>query len=77
MKELRAPGTTKRALFAFGPDRRAIILVGGDKAGHGKRWYRTYIAVADRRFDEHLSTFERGSACRATRAGTRSAARQR
>ena len=76
MKELRAKGTTLRALFAFGPDRHALVLVGGDKAGQGNRWYRVQMKTADRLLDEHLKTFTRRSACRATRAGTKSAARQ-
>jgi hypothetical protein len=76
MKELRAKGSSLRALFAFGPDRRAIVLVGGDKSGQQKRWYPKQLGVADRMFTDHLKTFERGTACRATRAGTKSAARQ-
>lgn len=57
MKELR-PGssgrTELRLLFAFDPDRRAIFLVAGDKAGNWRRWYTQNIAVADDRFDAHL-----------------------
>src|SRR5579875_1600522 len=45
MKELRVPGRPVRALFAFGPDRRAVILVGGSKAGREKRWYRERLEV--------------------------------
>ena len=77
MKELRLSRSPVRALFAFGPDRRAIILVGGSKAGKEKHWYRSQLHVADRLFTDHLNTFRRESACRATRAGTRSAGRQR
>ena len=58
MKELR-PGSSGRSelrvLFAFDPDRRAIMLVAGDKAGNWQKWYRTNIALADDRFAEHLS----------------------
>jgi hypothetical protein len=75
MKELRVAKSPIRALFAFGPDRRAIILVGGSKAGTEKRWYRTHLKIADRLFSDHLSTFRREGACRDTRAGSRSAAR--
>ena len=57
MKELR-PGsagrTEVRILFAFDPDRRAILLVAGDKAGQWKRWYKVNIPIADDRFDEWL-----------------------
>jgi hypothetical protein len=56
MKELR-PGSTGRTevrvLFAFDQRRRAILLLGGDKSGDWKGWYRQYIPVADDRFDEH------------------------
>lgn len=76
MKELRVPNTGLRALFAFGPGDRAIILVGGDKSPMGNRWYDSQVRIADRMLDLHQRTFERGSAWRATRAGTRSAARQ-
>ena len=76
LKELRVRGSALRALFAFGPDRRAIVLVGGSKAGNEKHFYRDKTAVADRLLAAHLKTFERGTACRVTRAGTRSGARQ-
>ena len=61
MKELR-PGFSGRSelrlLFALDPERRAIILVAGDKAGAWKRWYRQSIPKADALFDEHLRTFK-------------------
>ncbi len=55
MKELRVQvgGRPWRVLFAFDPARRAVLLVGGDKAGD-KRWYRRVVAVADDRFRRHL-----------------------
>lgn len=75
MKELRVRRSPLRALFAFGPDRRAIILIGGSKAGTEKRWYRQQTKVADRLLTDHLDTFRRQSTCRATRAGSRSVGR--
>jgi hypothetical protein len=75
MKELRLSKSPVRALFAFGPDRRAIVLVGGSKAGREKRWYPAYVRAADRLFTDHLKTFRREGACRDTRAGSRSAER--
>lgn len=57
MKELRfdADGGVWRVAFAFDPERRAILLVGGDKAGHSKdRFYANLVDVADRRFAQHL-----------------------
>lgn len=57
MKELR-PGSSGRSeirlLFAFDPERKAIMLVAGDKAGNWKRWYKQNIPLADQLFDEHL-----------------------
>jgi len=58
MKELRfsADGGVWRVAFAFDPAREAILLVAGDKAGVAqKRFYKTLIAKADKRFDEHLA----------------------
>lgn len=58
MKELR-PGSTGRTevrvLFAFDPKRRAILLVGGDKAGSWSKWYERNVPIADDRYDAHLS----------------------
>jgi hypothetical protein len=57
MKELRftAANGQWRAAFAFDPERKAIVLVAGDKAGRDqRRFYRNLISIADRRFDEHL-----------------------
>jgi hypothetical protein len=57
-KELR-PGsagrTELRALFAFDPQRAAIMLVAGDKQGQWKRWYDQNIPIADDLFDTHLN----------------------
>jgi hypothetical protein len=56
MKELR-PGSTGRSeirvLFAFDLERRAILLVGGDKSDDWTGWYKVNIPIADERFDEH------------------------
>ncbi len=59
MKELRfaAADGAWRVAFAFDPKRRAILLVAGDKPGQAeRRFYRTLIAAADRRFQAHLET---------------------
>ncbi len=62
MKELR-PGSSGRSelrvLFAFDPDRRAILLAGGDKAGNWRNWYRANIPLADKRLTEHLDRQKR------------------
>ncbi|RKN28146.1 type II toxin-antitoxin system RelE/ParE family toxin [Micromonospora musae] len=57
MKELRpgSAGTTEmRILFAFDPQREAILLVAGDKSGNWKGWYEKGILAADQKFAEHL-----------------------
>src|SRR3954453_21371688 len=50
LKELRADTKDQvlRIAFAFDPERSAILLVGGNKAGIGqKRFYKELIAKAD------------------------------
>jgi len=57
MKELRTSSNminAVRILFAFDPERRAILLIAGNKAGNWKRWYRDNIPRADDLFDAHL-----------------------
>jgi hypothetical protein len=57
MKELRfdAAGGVWRGAFAFDPERKAIILVAGDKSGtNEKKFYKKLIKTADVRFKVHL-----------------------
>jgi hypothetical protein len=57
LKELRfeAADGEWHAAFAFDPQRKAILLVAGDKSGGSqKRFYKQLIATADRRFSAHL-----------------------
>lgn len=61
MKELRctADGGVWRVLFEFDPERQAVLLVAGNKAGaNERRFYRRLIAEADRRFDRHLEALK-------------------
>lgn len=62
MKELR-PGSKGRSelrvLFAFDPERRAILLIAGNKAGAWKKWYSKNIPLADELFSQHLNNLER------------------
>ena len=55
MKELRISNKKRlfRILFAFDPERDAILLIGGDKRGD-KRFYQRMIPIADQLFDQHL-----------------------
>lgn len=61
MKELRfvADDGVWRVAFAFDPERKAILLVAGDKSGVAqKRFYKSLIAKADARYAEHLETLK-------------------
>ncbi len=55
LRELRIQhgGRPLRALYAFDPRRTAILLIGGDKTGKDN-WYKSYVPVADRLYDEHI-----------------------
>jgi hypothetical protein len=59
LKELR-PGsaghTEIRILFIFDPQRRAVLLVAGDKTGQWARWYRDAIKLAEDRYARFLAT---------------------
>jgi hypothetical protein len=59
MKELRIQyqGEPWRILFAFDPQRQAILLVGGNKTGN-KRWYEENLPIAERRYEQYLETLE-------------------
>lgn len=62
MKELRfkADDGVWRVAFAFDPDRKAVVLVGGDKSGGSeKRFYKVLIKSADARFDRHLASLKK------------------
>ena len=55
MRELRVQSKSNplRILYAFDPRRTAILLIGGNKRGD-KRWYKTYIPIADKLYADHL-----------------------
>ena len=58
MKELRFTwfGEVWRVAFAFDPERQAVLLVGGDKAGaNQKRFYQRLIRTADERSRTYLA----------------------
>ena len=61
MKELRIQfkGDPVRVLFAFDPNRRAVLLLGGTKTGD-ERWYRRNIPLADQELTAHLREMDRG-----------------
>lgn len=55
MKELRPSATSIRVLFIFNPERSAVLLVAGDKAGDWKGWYEDNIPVAEKRYAAWLA----------------------
>ena len=59
MRELRVQhaGRPYRVLYAFDPNRIALLLIGGDKSGRSD-WYEEYVPIADRLYDEHLRILE-------------------
>jgi hypothetical protein len=58
LKELR-PGSGGRSeirvLFASDPARTALLLLGGDKAGNWKRWYRENIPLAEQLYLQYTT----------------------
>jgi hypothetical protein len=59
MKELRFgwKGEVWRVAFAFDPERKAIVLAGGDKGGKDQtRFYRRLVTTADERYARHLAS---------------------
>ena len=57
MKELRVSSQgALRVLFAFDPERRAVLLLGGDKSKDSlwNDWYVDAIQRADTLFQEHI-----------------------
>jgi hypothetical protein len=61
LKELRpgsAGATEVRLLFVFDPHRQAVVLLGGDKAGNWRRWYRRAIPLAETAYAEHLKRMD-------------------
>ena len=55
MRELRTQhlGRPYRTLYAFDPQRTAILLIGGDKTGDD-RWYDVNVPLRDHLYDTHL-----------------------
>ncbi|WP_338070600.1 type II toxin-antitoxin system RelE/ParE family toxin [Bifidobacterium callimiconis] len=57
LKELRpsSSGISEiRMLFAFDPERRAVMLVAGDKRGKWDAWYKTNIPLAEQRWNTYM-----------------------
>lgn len=60
MRELRIQhaGKPYRVLYAFDPRRVGILLLGGDKTGKN-RWYKQFVPIADRLYDQHLEEIKK------------------
>ena len=59
LKELR-PGSSGaseiRMLFVFDAERRAIILVAGDKSGRWAQWYTRNVPLAELRYGQYTDS---------------------
>lgn len=63
LKELRPASSGRseiRILFAFDPDRKAVLLVAGDKRGRWRSWYISAIGEAEARYDKYLQSRKKG-----------------
>jgi hypothetical protein len=61
LKELRPHSgheSAPRILFIFDPDRNAVLLVAGDKAGNWAQWYREMIPLAIERYEDYVKKAE-------------------
>ncbi|MBI5639810.1 MAG: type II toxin-antitoxin system RelE/ParE family toxin [Nitrospirae bacterium] len=60
MKELRVQSKQKliRIFFAFDTERKAILLIGGDKRSD-KQFYQRMIPIADSLFDNYLEKWRK------------------
>jgi len=59
MKELIPPAGNIRILYCFDPERRAILLLGGDKTDDWTGWYARSVPIADAIYERHLRRLER------------------
>jgi hypothetical protein len=59
LKELRPLSNANghfRILFAFDPQRKAILLIAGDKTGQWKKWYKKHIPLAESLYEKYLES---------------------
>lgn len=61
MRELRIQhkGSPYRILYAFSPEQKAILLIGGCKT-NDKRWYKKNVPIADKIYQEYIKTLDGG-----------------
>ncbi|MFC4470764.1 type II toxin-antitoxin system RelE/ParE family toxin [Streptomyces xiangluensis] len=63
MKELRPRSGSRvsiRMLYVFDPQRQAVVLAAGNKAGNWTGWYDETIPIAEERYERHLKEMEEG-----------------
>ncbi len=60
MRELRIQhkGNPYRILYVFDPRRVVILLLGGNKVGNDRRWYKENVPKADKLYDELLEELQ-------------------
>ena len=63
-------------LFAFDPNRRAILLLRGDKSRAWAGWYRENVPIADARYEEYLASLATARTEEAKRASRRQGKRK-
>lgn len=51
-----------RVLVGFGLDERPALLLAGNKAGAGNRWYDENVPIADDRFDVYRAALNQSTA---------------
>ncbi len=63
MRELRIQhrGRPYRVLYAFDPNRAAMLLIGGDKTGNN-RWYEIFVPLADNILSQHVEDLKNEAA---------------
>ncbi len=75
LKEARIDRGT-RVLFAFDSNRKAIMLVGGDKTGKWNRWYPRHVQLAERLYLEHERNIGKEPRCLSPRQTGRAASQR-
>lgn len=66
MKELIPPLGNIRILYIFDPERRAVLLLGGDKTNNWDRWYKEDVPLADAIYARHLGGMAAATASKPT-----------
>jgi hypothetical protein len=55
---IRSHGDPIRVFYAFDPRRVAILLIGEIKTGKERWFYKKYIPLADKLYEQHLKSLE-------------------